>query len=241
MLGSSIEMAKSNVLDSPIIQGTVDPGTGLTMPAFNVVGGSVRLDNNQVLKWRNLANSEDIDVLKYDINNNIVMAASGGTVVFYGAAAAYALNLYNVSTLAVLLSSNGNSYFNGGNLGLGVTSPTAVLHLKAGTATANTGPLKFTSGELLTTAVAGAVEFLTDAFYATITTGPARKTFAFLESPVFTTPNIGTATATAIKVSAIQVVGAQGLAVADATDAASVILRLNDLLARVRAHGLIAV
>ena len=36
------------------------------------------------------------------------------------------------------------------------------------------------------------------------------------------------------------VVGAQGAAVADATDAASVILRLNELLARVRAHGLIA-
>lgn len=42
------------------------------------------------------------------------------------------------------------------------------------------------------------------------------------------------------KVGATQVVGPQGLAVADATDAASVILRLNDLLARCRAHGLIA-
>lgn len=38
----------------------------------------------------------------------------------------------------------------------------------------------------------------------------------------------------------VQVVSAQGLAVADATDAASVILRLNELLARTRAHGLIA-
>lgn len=36
------------------------------------------------------------------------------------------------------------------------------------------------------------------------------------------------------------VVGAQGAAVADATDATSVILRLNELLARLRAHGLIA-
>jgi len=42
------------------------------------------------------------------------------------------------------------------------------------------------------------------------------------------------------KVSGTQVVGAQGAAIADATDAASVILRLNDLLARCRAHGLIA-
>lgn len=43
-----------------------------------------------------------------------------------------------------------------------------------------------------------------------------------------------------LKVGANQVVGAQGLAVADATDAASTMARLNDLLARCRAHGLIA-
>lgn len=42
------------------------------------------------------------------------------------------------------------------------------------------------------------------------------------------------------EVDGLQVVGSQGAAVADATDAASVILRLNDLLARLRTHGLIA-
>ena len=73
-----------------------------------------------------------------------------------------------------------------GNIGFGLTSPTAVLHLKAGTATASTAPLKFTSGTLNTTAEAGAVEFLTDKFYGTITTGAVRKTFAFLEAPSFT-------------------------------------------------------
>jgi len=41
-------------------------------------------------------------------------------------------------------------------------------------------------------------------------------------------------------VGANKVVGAQGATVANATDAASVILRLNELLARCRAHGLIA-
>src|SRR3989344_4804617 len=73
-----------------------------------------------------------------------------------------------------------------GNVGIGTTTPTAVLHLKAGAATASTAPLKFSSGALNTTAEAGAVEFLTDAYYGTITTGAARKTFAFLESPTFT-------------------------------------------------------
>lgn len=46
-----------------------------------------------------------------------------------------------------------------GNVGIGVTLPTAVLHLKAGTATADTAPLKLTSGTNLTTAAAGAVEY----------------------------------------------------------------------------------
>src|SRR4029079_18391287 len=40
----------------------------------------------------------------------------------------------------------------------------------------------FTSGTLLTTAEAGAVEFLTDKFYGTITTGAARKEFTLNES-----------------------------------------------------------
>lgn len=46
-----------------------------------------------------------------------------------------------------------------GNTGFGVTTPTAVIHLKAGTAAASTAPLKFTSGTNLTTAVAGTMEY----------------------------------------------------------------------------------
>jgi hypothetical protein len=47
-------------------------------------------------------------------------------------------------------------------------------------------------------------------------------------------------TCTSVSVGANQVIGAQGAAVADATDAASAITQLNALLARCRAHGLIA-
>ena len=53
------------------------------------------------------------------------------------------------------------------------TTPTAVLHLKAGSATANTAPLKLTSGTNLTTPEAGAVEFNgTNLFF---TTGSTRQ------------------------------------------------------------------
>lgn len=63
------------------------------------------------------------------------------------------------------------------NVGIGVTTPTAALHLKAGTTAANSAPLKLTSGSLLTTPEVGAEEFLTDKYYGTITTGAARKEF----------------------------------------------------------------
>lgn len=66
----------------------------------------------------------------------------------------------------------------GGNVTIGSAStPTARLMLPAGTTAASSAPMKMTSGPLLTTAEAGAHEFLTDKFYGTITTGAARKEF----------------------------------------------------------------
>ena len=55
-----------------------------------------------------------------------------------------------------------------GNTGIGVTSPTAVLHLKGGTVAANTAPLKLTSGINLTTPEDGAVEYNGTHFFATV-------------------------------------------------------------------------
>lgn len=62
-----------------------------------------------------------------------------------------------------------------GNCAVGNIAPTAQLHIAAGST--SLAPLKLTSGSLLTSAAAGAVEFLTDKFYGTITTGPSRKEF----------------------------------------------------------------
>jgi hypothetical protein len=61
-----------------------------------------------------------------------------------------------------------------GNIGVGTTTPTAILHLKSGTATANTAPLKFTSGTLLGTPEDGAMEYDGTNFYLTI--GSTRRT-----------------------------------------------------------------
>jgi len=48
------------------------------------------------------------------------------------------------------------------------TQPTARLHIAAGSATAGTAPLKFTSGTLLTTPENGAIEFDGSELYITI-------------------------------------------------------------------------
>lgn len=50
--------------------------------------------------------------------------------------------------------------------------------IRAGTASAGTAPLKFTSGTLLSSPEAGAVEFNTDRLYMTQTTGTTRKVVA---------------------------------------------------------------
>jgi hypothetical protein len=62
-----------------------------------------------------------------------------------------------------------------GNVGIGTTSPTARLNLGAGTATANTSPLKFTAGTNLTTAEAGALEWDGTNLFLT-TSGAVRQT-----------------------------------------------------------------
>lgn len=62
-----------------------------------------------------------------------------------------------------------------GNIGLYTKAPTARLHLPAGTAAANTAPLKLTAGTNLGTPENGAIEFDGSAVYITI--GGVRKTF----------------------------------------------------------------
>lgn len=57
-----------------------------------------------------------------------------------------------------------------GNCGFGVTSPTARIHLRDGTANAGEAPLKFTNGTLLTTPENGAVEYNGGNYYVTNST-----------------------------------------------------------------------
>ncbi|MFA6290304.1 MAG: hypothetical protein WC637_00910 [Victivallales bacterium] len=69
-------------------------------------------------------------------------------------------------------------------VGIGNNAPTAALHLKAGTASANTAPLKLTSGTSLTTPEAGAVEYDGTNLYLT-NSALSRKTVALANEVAF--------------------------------------------------------
>jgi len=72
-----------------------------------------------------------------------------------------------------LNQNNANLFWDNTNnrLGIGTSSPTARLHLPAGTINANTAPLKFVSGPIMTATQMGAVEFDGTDFFLTINNG----------------------------------------------------------------------
>ena len=69
--------------------------------------------------------------------------------------------------------------------------------IRAGTAAAGTAPLKFTSGTLLATPEAGAIEFNNNKLYFTQTTGPTRKVVTMGDTEITvgttapSTPDVG--------------------------------------------------
>lgn len=101
------------------------------------------------------------------LSGNTTIGSSTHTVAF-ATSANTSVTLPSSGTLAIL----GNNTFTGSQT------------LRAGTATAGTAPLYFTSGTNLTTAAAGAMEFDgTNLYFSPSTT---RRTFAFLDTATFT-------------------------------------------------------
>lgn len=92
---------------------------------------------------------------------------SGGSSSDFGLNASNKLQLGGGGIVALTIT--------GSNVGIGTTTPTAGLHIKAGTAVSSSAPIKLTSGTLMTAPEVGAIEFLTDTPYFTISTGTARK------------------------------------------------------------------
>jgi len=141
-------------------------------------------------------------------------ATTGAGTVFYGTGSSASSKvaggmIYTADAIPLTMWTNGLRRLTvtgaDGNVGIGVASGTAYLHIKAGTATANTAPLKVNSGTLMSSAEAGAVEYDGTDWYLTDST-PTRRTVDYL-------PTV-TSSATPVTVPAkggfVRVVGAAG-------------------------------
>ncbi len=118
------------------------------------------------------------------ITANLSTGIAGGQSVIGGTAASQNLTLSSTSNAAKGKLLFGISAYDEVNnrLGIGNASPSAALHLKAGTTSASTAPLKLTTGASMTAAEAGAVEYTTDDLFFTIATGTERKRILFADA-----------------------------------------------------------
>lgn len=140
----------------------------------NSAGGSgSNLSLNMMLKASDGLNLWTID------GRNMKFFASGSTTTYAGVADGYLQSLsgsnftaYKSDLIDVSNTNNRFYVFNSSGstvkMGINVSVPTAQLHLKAGTATANTAPLKFNTGVALTTPEDGAMEYHGTHLYFTI-------------------------------------------------------------------------
>lgn len=143
-------------------------------------------------------------------SNNIVIGFQSGTSITTGSQ--QLIIGYNINTTTATgtgFMSIGNAIFgttitgtgttiSTGNIGIFVAAPTARLHVIAGTAAANTAPIKLTSGTNLTIPENGAMEYdgtnlfftRTGAVRETVITGVVTTAAATLDSTKYVTTNI---------------------------------------------------
>ncbi len=102
--------------------------------------------------------SGELSIFK-DSPSNVNMKLIG---ISHTSGAGSAINMYGAASTVVdvkiAAGSSANSYFNAGQVGFGVTSPTAVIDLKAGTSGANTAPIHIANGTKETVARTGCIE-----------------------------------------------------------------------------------
>ncbi len=161
--------------------GNYNIGIGMTAGRYNTNGNyNTFLGSNAGRgQGTNLSNVSGSTLVGYSAGSNILTGANGNTLLGYkvgdnittgsknivigydiDATTATASNTLNIGNLIFGTEVNGvGTAISTGNVGIGITDPKAILHLKAGTTAANTAPLKFTSGTLLTSPESGTVEY----------------------------------------------------------------------------------
>ena len=169
--------------------GTVSPTFLLDIQASQ---SKVQLKSTSAITeaFINITNNSEVYGLYFGKNNS-----TGNSLLTGGLPYGGVINMVNANPFQIATTNVPRiTVLSGGNVGIGTDTPTAILHLKAGTATASTAPLKFTTGTNLTTAEAGAIEFTTDDLFFTITTGAARKAFVLDDGARLTSGKIPIAT-----------------------------------------------
>ncbi len=121
-------------------------------------------------------NAEEPMALIYasSTNGNSSLAVGGGT---NNMNAATAIRFYTAANTTTQMGTERMAIISSGRVGVGVSSPTATLHLQAGASAANGAPLKLEPGTNLTTPEDGALEF--DGTSLFFTAGGTRNTIPY--------------------------------------------------------------
>jgi len=97
--------------------------------------------------------------LNYYSSGDTIISKGGGKVGIGIEAPGYQLDVSGTVQISkTILVGTGSSSI-AGKLGIGLTTPTAKLHIAQGSAAANSAPLKLTSGTVMTAPEAGAIEY----------------------------------------------------------------------------------
>lgn len=151
------------------------------------LAGSASAAGPAPIQNAHITGTSSIDSGTFSIQSGVVWQALTGSAIHLEAATVTVNTLTSVSNGNIVLDPNGTganellakTYVSTGS----AVTPTALLQLAAGTATAGSAPFKLTSGTLLTAPEAGAVEFDGTEFYVTNST-PTRKRLSPDAAPV---------------------------------------------------------
>ncbi len=188
LIGQNFEMPDPT-LSNTLIIGNLIYGTGLDGTGTTVSSGNIGIGTSaptfgklQIVASDSLAG---VFIQAGMTANEILLQTGSNLSGTYGwklmQDEAVTGDMFLKSRTAGVDSTNPVIYFKkNGNVGIGTSSPTALLNLAAGTATASTAPLKFTSGTNLTSAEAGAMEWNGTNLFITQTSGPTRQTLAYI-------------------------------------------------------------
>ncbi len=143
--------------------------------AFNSVLNSTGTITTAYGIYGNVGNNSTGTVgTAYGLYSNITNGASATMTSAYGLYLTKSVNgVASSNNFGIYQADSSNNYF-AGNLGMGLTNPSAALHLRSGTPMAGTAPLKLTAGINLTTPEAGAIEYDGTSLYYTDETATRR-------------------------------------------------------------------